>query len=74
MHYLLDQIIFVNNSLQNLTIESSNEVILDTNTAIHRLYNWKIMVQPQNIDNKEKIKKKWNINWRKRVNDIKNKH
>jgi hypothetical protein len=71
MHFLLDQIFMITNIIENIEQNCNNNTILEVESAIHRLISWKHMVQPQNAEEKYKAKRKWNVNWRKRVKNLK---
>ena len=73
MHYLIDQITLVANIIQNIDEGSNEENSTEILTGMNRLSSWRSMVQPKLRDSKEHAKKKWNVNWKKRVRDIKKK-
>lgn len=72
MHYLLDQLVMVTNVIANID-EADGEKVLEVQSGTSRLVNWKNMVAPNNNEHKEKVKKRWNVNWKKRLNDLKKK-
>ncbi|OMJ66529.1 hypothetical protein SteCoe_36591 [Stentor coeruleus] len=71
MHFLLDQIYVVSSSLNDIDQGDAKEKLIDMEAAINRFESWKIMVRPSGTEGQAKVKRKWNVNWRKKAKEIK---
>ena len=73
MHFLLDQIFAVTNVIENIEENCNSQKIEEMETAVQRLNSWKTMVQPQSSEGRTKMKKKWNVRWKRRITELKKK-
>lgn len=71
MHFLLEQIYVVSTSVGCIDQGDAKEKLADVEAAISRFDSWKIMVRPSGNDAEAKVKRKWNVNWRRKAKEIK---